>query len=160
MQIEELINKLENYINFNLDNPNYGGCAFIMVRVAKELEKRGIYYEISISGANFRINDNRILFYEGFPKVLKFLQKYPIAGSHLFLSNINNKGINFNRDFTEYTDEFTQGIIKRSIIRNIYSFSRKKGLWNPSYSVAQNKKLTKAIKYYFKKFDNERNNVS
>ena len=160
MQIEELIDRLEKYINFNLNNPNYGGCAFIMVRVAKELEKRGIYYEISISGANFRINDNRILFYEGFPKVLKFLQKYPIAGSHLFLSNINNKGINFNRDFTEYVDEFTQGIIKRSIIRNIYSFSRKKGLWNPSYSVAQNKKLTKAIKYYFKKFDNERNNVS
>ena len=160
MQIEELIDKLEKYINFNLNNPNYGGCAFIMARVAKELEKRGIYYEISISGANFRINNNRILFYEGFPKVLKFLQKYPIAGSHLFLSNINNEGINFNRDFTEYVDEFTQGIIKRSIIRNIYSFSRKKGLWNPSYSVAQNKKLTKAIKYYFKKFDNERNNVS
>ena len=160
MQIEELIDKLEKYINFNLNNPNYGGCAFIMARVAKELEKRGIYYEISISGANFRINNNRILFYEGFPKVLKFLQIYPIAGSHLFLSNINNEGINFNRDFTEYVDEFTQGIIKRSIIRNIYSFSRKKGLWNPSYSVAQNKKLTKAIKYYFKKFDNERNNVS
>ena len=50
MQIEELIDKLEKYINFNLNNPNYGGCAFIMARVAKELEKRGIYYEISISG--------------------------------------------------------------------------------------------------------------
>ena len=72
MQIEELINKLENYINFNLDNPNYGGCAFIMARVAKELEKRDIYYEISISGADFRINDNRIFFYEDSPKVLKF----------------------------------------------------------------------------------------
>ena len=126
MQIEELIDKLEKYINLNLDNPNYGGCAFIMARVAKELEKRDIYYEISISGANFRINDNRILFYEGFPKVLKFLQKYPIAGSHLFLSNIDNEGIDFNRSFTEYAEEFTQGIIKRSIIRNIYSFSRKK----------------------------------
>lgn len=160
MQIEELIDKLEKYINFNLNNPNYGGCAFIMARVAKELEKRGIYYEISISGANFRINNNRILFYEGFPKVLKFLQKYPVTGNHLFLSNINNEGIDFNRAFAEYAEEFTQGIIKRSIIRNIYSFSRKKGLWNPSYSVAQNKKLTKAIKYYFKKFDNERNNVS
>ena len=160
MQIEELVDKLEKYINFNLDNPNYGGCAFIMAKVAKELEKRGIYYEISISGANFRIDDNRIFFWEDSPKVLKFLQKYPVAGSHLFLSNINNEGIDFNRAFTEYAEEFTQGIIKRSIIRNIYSFSRRKDLWNPSYSIAQNKKLTKAIKYYFKKFDNERNNIS
>ena len=160
MQIEELINKLENYINFNLDNLNYGGCAFIMARVAKELEKRDIYYEISISGADFRINDNRIFFYEDSPKVLIFLQKYPVSGSHLFLSNINNEGINFNRAFTEYAEEFTQGIIKRSIIRNIYSFSRRKCLWNTSYDISQNKKLTKAIKYYFKKFDNERNNVS
>ena len=160
MQIEELIGKLEEYIHFNLENPNYGGCAFIMARVAKELEKRGIYYEISISEADFIINDSRIFFCEDFPKVLKFLQKYPVTGDHLFLSNINNEGINFNRDFTEYAEEFTQEIIKRSIIRNIYSFSRRKDLWNPSYSVAQNKKLTKAIKYYFKKFDNERNNVS
>ena len=159
MQIEELIDKLEKYINLNLDNPNYGGCAFIMARVAKELDKRGIYYEISISEANLRINDNRIFFWEDFPKVLKFLQKYPVAGSHLFLSNIDNEGIDFNGDLTEYAEEFTQGIIKRSIIRNIYSFSRKKGVWNPSYEIAQNKKLTKAIKYYFKKFDNERNNV-
>lgn len=159
MQIEELIGKLEEYIHFNLENPNYGGCAFIMARVAKELEKRGIYYEISISEANLRINDNRIFFWEDFPKVLKFLQKYPVAGSHLFLSNIDNEGIDFNGDLTEYAEEFTQGIIKRSIIRNIYSFSRKKGVWNPSYEIAQNKKLTKAIKYYFKKFDNERNNV-
>ena len=160
MQIEELINKLENYINFNLDNPNYGGCAFIMARVAKELEKRDIYYEISISGADFRINDNRIFFYEDSPKVLKFLQKYPVTGMHLFLSNIDNEGIDFNRSFTEYAEEFTQGVIKRSIIRNIYSFSRRKDLWNTSYDISQNKKLTKAIKYYFKKFDNERNNVS
>ena len=160
MQIEELVDKLEKYINFNLDNPNYGGCGFIMARVAKELEKRGIYYEISISVADFKINDNRIFFCEDFPKVLKFLQKYPVTGNHLFLSNINNEGIDFNRAFTEYAEEFTQRIIKRSIIRNIYSFSRRKDLWNPSYSVAQNKKLTKAIKYYFKKFDNERNNIS
>ena len=159
MQIEELIDKLEEYIHFNLENPNYGGCAFIMARVAKELEKRGIYYEISISKANFRVNGNRILFCEDFPRVLKFLQKYPVAGSHLFLSNIDNEGIDFNGDLTEYAEEFTKGIIKRSIIRNIYSFSRKKGIWNPSYEIAQNKKLTKAIKYYFKKFDNERNNV-
>ena len=159
MQIEELIGKLERYIHFNLENPNYGGCAFIMARVAKELEKRGIYYEISISKANFRIDDNRILFCEDSPRVLKFLQKYPVAGNHLFLSNINNEGINFNRDFTEYVEKFTQEIIKKSIIRNIYSFSRRKGLWNPSYEIAQNKKLTKAIKYYFKKFDNERNNI-
>ena len=160
MQIEELVDKLEKYINFNLDNPNYGGCAFIMARVAKELEKRGIYYEISISVADFRINDSRIFFYEDFPKVLKFLQKYPVTGNHLFLSNINDEGIDFNRAFTEYAQEFTQGIIKRSIIRNIYSFSRREDLWNPSYDKAQNKKLTKAIKYYFKKFDNERNNIS
>ena len=160
MQIEELIDKLEKYINFNLDNPNYGGCAFIMARVAKELEKRDIYYEISISVADFRINDSRIFFYEDFPKVLKFLQKYPVTGNHLFLSNINNEGIDFNRAFTEYAEEFTQGIIKRSIIRNIYSFSKRGGLWNTSYDISQNKKLTKAIKYYFKKFDNERNNVS
>ena len=122
MQIEELIDKLEKYIHFNLENPNYGGCAFIMARVAKELDKRDIYYEISISEANLRINDNRIFFWEDFPKVLKFLQKYPVAGSHLFLSNIDNEGIDFNGDLTEYAEEFTQGIIKRSIIRNIYSF--------------------------------------
>lgn len=35
MQIEELVDKLEKYINFNLDNPNYGGCAFIWQELLK-----------------------------------------------------------------------------------------------------------------------------
>lgn len=106
---------------------NSGGCCFVALTIAKELEKLGIKYSLKVT--NY------------YPIGRKNFPENVIEAntcSHYYI-HINYYG-DINADNERYISTFTNINVKT--LKYIYS----KGYWNDDYNTLNNKKIIKQIK--------------
>lgn len=125
----ELCRKL-NELCIKLDKEyhiNDGGCCFVALTIAKELEKLGIKYSLKVTNQSPIGRKN-------FPEsVIKSDTCY-----HYYLHINYYEDINV--DENRYISVFTN--VNTKILKYIYS----KGYWNNDYDTSNNKKIVKQIK--------------
>lgn len=131
MKIKKVFKDIENYLEANISSYNSGGCGVIALYMGRELLKRGIDFKFHCCDPDITI-----------------INKKRIWTSYYHIW-IQIEGISFNKGNFSKTHIYDKSHIDQLKYNSIY---RRNGNWNDYYSIENNDRIRRAIKYYFKKY--------
>lgn len=157
MSTHEVLTKIFEYCDKHIQYLNCGGCAKVFTLVAKEMLKRNIRFDLVLADPTIHYTkDDRRAYVENVEKLLNEVRKKDVyvSASHVFFTYesqvYNSEGFSKEEAYVINGANNLKLLVDK--LNNSYRV-KKISIWNDLYNVKQNKKLRRAIKYYFNKLD-------
>lgn len=157
MSTHEVLTKIFEYCDRHIQYLNCGGCGKVFALVAKEMLKRNIRFDLVLTDPTIRYTKNdECVDVKSVDQLLNEVRKKNVYVSafHVFFtyeSQVYNSD-GFSKESSYVINDADNLKLLVNKLNNSYRV-RKVQIWNSIYDVKQNKKLKRAIKYYFDKLD-------